>query len=52
MSWQNFDWLDFELGEYQGSLHHRVHQAYNAAYRVLEEEYQKALKKLGEELEK
>src|SRR5579863_2183852 len=51
MSWENIDLLDFELGDYQDSLHHRVHQAYNAAYRVLEEAYQKAKKKLDEDLE-
>ncbi len=50
MSWENFDWLDFELGDYQLSLHHRVQEAYNAAYRVLEEAYQAARKKLEEEL--
>ena len=52
MSWDNFDWLDFELGDYQDSLHHRVHEAYNAAYRVLEEAYQTAKKKLEEDLKK
>jgi hypothetical protein len=50
MSWENVDWLDFDLGEYQDSLHRRVHQAYDAAYRVLDAEYQRAKKKLEEEL--
>jgi hypothetical protein len=49
MSWENIDWLDFELGEYQDSLNHRVHQAYNAAYRVLDDAYQAAKKKLEED---
>jgi len=52
MSWQNFDWLDFELGEYQGSLHHRVRQAYNAAFGVLKGAYEEARRKLVEDLEK
>ena len=34
MAW-NLDWLDFELGQYQESLHHRVREAYHAAYKVL-----------------
>jgi hypothetical protein len=49
MTW-HFDWPDFELNDYQDSLHHRVQQAYAAAFRVLEEAYQKARKKLDEDL--
>jgi hypothetical protein len=49
MAW-NLDWLDFELGQYQESLHHRVRGAYQAAYKVLEDAYQTARKKLEEDL--
>jgi hypothetical protein len=34
-------WLDFELHRYQDSLHHRVREAYGAAYDVLESAYRK-----------
>jgi hypothetical protein len=44
MSWQNFDWLDFELGEYKESLNHRVREAYRAAYAVLEQAYREGKK--------
>jgi hypothetical protein len=44
------DWPDFELNDYQDSLHHRVQEAYTAAFRVLEETYQQARKKLDEDL--
>jgi hypothetical protein len=49
MTW-NLDWLDFELGQYQDSLHHRVGAAYQAAYKVLEDAFQTAKKKLEQDL--
>jgi hypothetical protein len=49
MSW-NIDWLDFELREYQESLHNRVHEAYHAAHKVLDDAYRVGKKKLEAEL--
>jgi len=37
MSWQIFDWREFELGEQKDALNHRVREAYRAAYAVLEQ---------------
>lgn len=52
MSWQDFDWLDFEIGEYKESLHHRVGEAYMAAYSVLEKAYRQGKEKLEQEQKK
>jgi hypothetical protein len=52
MSWENFDWLDFEFGEYKELLNHRVREAYLAAYAVLERAYQEGKEKLEQERKK
>jgi hypothetical protein len=49
MAW-DIDWLDFELGMYQDSLHHRVREAYRAAHKVLEDAYRKGREKLEQDL--
>jgi hypothetical protein len=49
MAW-NLDWLDFELGRYQESLHYPVHEAYHAAYKVLEDAYRVGKGKLEAEV--
>ena len=52
MSWQDFDWLDFEIGHYKESLDHRVREAYMAAYSVLEMAYREGKEKLEQEQKK
>jgi hypothetical protein len=52
MSWQGFDWLDFEIGQYKESLDHRVREAYIAAYSVLEKAYREGKEKLEQEQKK
>ena len=43
-------WLDSELYRYQDSLHHRVREAYRAAYNVLESAYRAENEKLEQDL--
>jgi len=52
MSWQDFDWLDFEIGQYKESLDHRVREAYIAAYSVLDKAYREGKEKLEQERKK
>jgi hypothetical protein len=52
MSWESIDWLDFELNEYQESLHVNVREAYDAAYAVLEKAHKKGHDELSEDLKK
>jgi hypothetical protein len=49
MSWQDFDWLDFELGEYKDSLSHRVREAYMAAHLVLKKAHDEGREKLEQQ---